>query len=215
MLLAEDLLVLLVPTAVGELPRRRGTQAALGAAVLVELAGAGRLAVSHDDSAVTVVDPEPLGDEVLDAALAAAPESTEIGQLIGLVVPGLYVRLLDRLVSRGLLMRSTRPVTFGVASKHVWQVADHGRREELRSWLGGVVAGHTPLDQWSRALIGLLDALDALGELGLGTGYGQRIAEIVEGDWAADEVTKAVTDASLRALAGKTQFLDSVTTFPA
>lgn len=34
MLLAEDLLVLLVPTAVGELPRRSGTQAALAAADL-------------------------------------------------------------------------------------------------------------------------------------------------------------------------------------
>lgn len=214
MLLAEDLLVLLVPTAAGELPRRSGTQAALAAALLVELAGAGRLAVSDDATTVTVLDPTPLGDEVLDAALAAAEEPAEIGEMIDRLTPGLYVRLLDRLASRGLLTRSTRLLTFGVVSKHVWQVADHGRREHLRSWLAAVVLGHAPLDQWSGVLISLLDTLDATDELGLGKGHGLRIAEIAESGWTADEVTKAINEASLRALATKTHIVDSAITFP-
>lgn len=224
MLLAEDLLVLLVPTAVGELPRKGGTQAALGAALLVELAGAGRLAISHhvddddDFTTVTVVDPTPLGEEILDVALAivAAEAPAEVEQLIGLVVPGLYVRLLDRLVSRGLLVRTTRPLTFGVVSKHVWQVADHGRREWLRNWLAGVVLGHLAPDQWSVVLIGMLDALDATDELGVGNDKAVhgRITEITEGGWAGNEVTRAISEAGLRALAGKTHVIDSVITFP-
>jgi hypothetical protein len=224
MLLAEDLLVLLVPTTVGELPRRSGTQAALAAALLVELAGAGRLAVEQhvddeDDFAmVTVADPTPLGEEILDGALAivAAEAPAEVEQLIGLLVPGLYVRLLDRLVARGLLARTTRPLTFGVASKHVWRVADHGRREWLRRWLCGVAFGQIALDQWSGVLIGLLGALDAIDEVGVGNDKAARgrITEIAEGGWAGDEISKAINEAGLRALAGKTHIIDSMITFP-
>lgn len=217
MLLAEDLLVLLVPTVVGELPRRAGTQAALAAAVLVELAGTGRLAVSDDDDdlvVVTVVDPTPLGDEILDAALAAAPG--EVSDLIEALMPGLYVRLLDRLASRGLLVRSTRPLTFGVVSKHVWQVADHEHREMLRRWLGGVVFGHTPPDQWSGVLLGMLDALNAIDELGVGNDPAvyDRISQLADGGWAGTEVTRAIAEASRRAMASKTHIIDSTITFP-
>jgi len=47
-LLAEDLLILLVKRATGDPPRRGGTQALLAAAVLMELAMAGRLGVDRD-----------------------------------------------------------------------------------------------------------------------------------------------------------------------
>src|SRR5882757_4773206 len=98
-----------------------------------------------------------------------------------------------------------------VVSKHVWQVADHRHRESLRNWLAGVVLGHTPVDQWSAVLIGMLAALDAIGELGVGDvkALGGRIEELVGSGWAADEVTKAITEASLRAMAGRTHVIDS------
>lgn len=189
MLLAEDVLILLVKRVTSNVPRRGGTQAALAAAVLMELAVAGRLGVDRDGAGrlhAFVDDHTPFGDPLLDGALTAvyAVDGELVLDAVHAVVPGLYIRLLDRLTMRGML-------TFRMGG---WWVADRARREHLRHGLAGVLLGHSAPDWGSGALISVLHMLGATSVVVGGPVAGARATTIANGDWPADEVTRAIAD---------------------
>ena len=189
MLLAEDVLILLVKRASGNVPRRGGTQAALAAAVLMELAGAGRLGVDRDGAGrlhAFVDDHTPFGDPLLDSALAAvhSVDGELVLDAVHAVVPGLYIWLLNRLTERGML-------TFRLGG---WWVADRTRREHLRHWLAGVLHGPSAPDWGSGALISVLHMLGATSLVVGGSVAGARATAIANGDWPANEVTSAIAE---------------------
>jgi hypothetical protein len=189
-LIAEELLLLIVGRGCGELPRREGTQTALAAAVLVEVAASGRLAVDPLD--VTIADDTPLDDPILDAVR----EPGTVSELLR--IPGLYRRLLDRLTEQGVLTTTTRWWTLGLASKTVWRPADPTLRDELKEPLKAVLGGLSEPDVRTGTLIALLHAMDVLHTVldRPGDEAMERAEEIADGDWPADEVTKAIIEAN-------------------
>jgi golgi phosphoprotein 3 len=191
-LLAEELLILLIRESTGEIPKRTGTRRVLAAAVLAELAAAGRVAADVDPACLTVVNRAPLGDPVLDEALAAI-EPGPVTAVVRLVMPGLLVRLLDRLAAQGVLMPRARrwvPVT----SRFVWRVADTARREQLRARLAAVLLGEAQPDRWSATMIALLHAVDGVGEIVAEPAAQMRAEEISERHWPEGGVIKAVAE---------------------
>lgn len=191
MLLAEDLLVLLIRESTGEIPRV-GTRRVVGAAVLAELVAAGRIAADEDPARLTVLDRTPLGDPVLDDALAAI-EPGSVTEVVRQVMRGLLVRLLDRLAARGVLTPRARR-WFPVTSTYIWRVADTTRREQLRAWLAPVLLGQAQPDAWSSALITLLHAVDAVDELVADPAARARAEEISEGHWPQTSVVRSVAE---------------------
>lgn len=189
-MIAEELLLLVVGKACGELPRRQGTQTALAAAVLIEVAASGRLAIDPPD--VTIQDDTPLDDPILDAV-------REPGTLQDLLnAPGLYRRLLDRLTEQGVLTKSTRRWTLGLMSRTVWRPADPTLRDDLKESLTAVLVKGSEPDVRTGALISLLCAMEVLDKVldSLSDEALERAEEIADGDWPADEVTKAIIEAS-------------------
>lgn len=169
---------------------------ALAAAVLIEVAASGRLAI--DPPNVTIVDETPLDDPILDAV--REPGTTP--DLIKATAPGLYRRLLDRLTEQGVLTKSTRWWTLGLASKTVWRPTDPTLRDDLHRTLATVLFGRSEPDGHTGALITLITALDVLDDLldGHSEEATRRAEEIAAGDWPADEVTKAIVAASMESV---------------
>lgn len=188
MLLAEDLLILLVDSATTDRPRRRETKPLLAAALLMELAAAGRLGIYWDTRGklfLTVEDTTPFGEQELDRTLAHAilMESETCTDVLLALVPGLHVRLLNRLVARGWLAR--RWLSRG------WRPADLARREYLRGWLAAVLRGEWPMDWNSGALITLLEMAGATELVTSKPELAERAEAIATGNWPAGEVSEA------------------------
>jgi hypothetical protein len=191
-LIAEDLLVLLVDRSCGELPKHKGTQTALAAAVLIEVASSGRLAI--DPPTVTIVADAPLTDPILDAVRKPGT----VPELIAAIIPGLHRRLLDRLTEQGVLTKSTRWWTMGLVPRAVWRPADSTHRDDLRRTLATVLLGRSEPNVRTGALITLATELGVFDIL-LDDHYDEaarRAEEITASDWPADEVTKAIVAAS-------------------
>jgi hypothetical protein len=190
-LLAEDLLILLAKRVNVDPPRLGGTQAALAAALLLELAKAGRLGVDRDGAGRLHVfaDNRSLsGDALFDNALAAvaAADGGLVADVVQAVVPGLHVNVLDRLAERGVLTARSR---IGI-----WRLADCTRRDQLRAWLADVLLDRIAPDWGSGALISLLHMVYATSVVVDGRSAAARATAIADGDWPADETTKAIAD---------------------
>ncbi|MBB4907437.1 hypothetical protein H4W32_007509 [Actinophytocola algeriensis] len=98
----------------------------LAAALLLELAKAGRLGVDWDGARrlhVFTDDHSRSGDALFDSALAA--DGALVADVRQALVPGLHVRLMDRLAQRGVLTARSR---IGI-----WRLADRTRRDHLRT----------------------------------------------------------------------------------
>jgi hypothetical protein len=170
-----------------EEPRYDGTRSALAVAVLVELAGRGRLARGEDGRWRPVQGPS-LGDPTLDTVMSLlGGQERDAADLARMFTAGLHERLPERLAERGILGTPTRKF-LSFPARHVWRVTTTTRREELRAWLWAVLLGHQQPDQWSAALIALLHALGALGEVAADRTAAARAKEVAESDWPADAV---------------------------
>ena len=149
MLMAEEVLLLLVDDRTGRfLVDSTRLDNVLAGAVLVELVTIERVGFPPAGGGVkrgrmVVVDPTPLGDPVLDGALAtvAARRPTKPEQLIAKVRKRLRATLLERLTAAGALRRSTRKV-LGIPWRTTWPAGDSSHKRELRARLQDVlVAG--------------------------------------------------------------------------
>lgn len=148
LLLAEELLLLLVPGLTGATPRRRGTLTALAGAVLVELADTGQLEVDDDWVTCLPGDGHPLAPDLADGLL---------DDVILRLGATLYVPVLDRLVEHGAL---TRKRMLGVRT---WRLADEARRDGLLAELAAVLLDRAAPDGRTAPMITLLDMIDATG----------------------------------------------------
>jgi golgi phosphoprotein 3 len=141
---------------------------ALIGAVLMELSLAGRLREDADGS--VLADPRPTGDAVLDDALQRIADADRprmpsywVGRLARRM-PRLKDRLLEQLVSRGVLERRERRILWVFPSRS-FPLADAAAEQQARDRVRAVILEDQPADQRTAALIGLVRACNLIDEV--------------------------------------------------
>ncbi|PFG38999.1 Golgi phosphoprotein 3 GPP34 [Georgenia soli] len=206
MLVAEDVLLAVTDDSTGKL-LVSGAEAdiALGGALLVELALRERVDVAGPDERVhegrlTVRDPGPTGDDVLDDALAVvvAREGKKPESVVTKLGKHVRDRLYERLVAAGLL-RAEEGRILGLIPTERWPTEDVRHESEVRAGLAQALQNGTTADERTAALISLLLALNAVHKvidpatLGLQKReLKARARQIAEGDWAGRSVRRAI-----------------------
>jgi hypothetical protein len=173
----------------------------LGGSVLLDLTLAGRVDVA--DKKVTVTDPTPTGEPLLDEALQRIGESKKPRSpkdWINRLGSGLDDRVLDRLVTAGILRRERDKVLW--VFPRTRYPAPHGVQPpvetDLRQRLTAAVTGDGPVEPRLAALCGLLRAvgLDKKVFKDLPRDrVKERLARIAEGDWASAATKRAIEEA--------------------
>jgi Golgi phosphoprotein 3 len=141
---------------------------ALVGALMMELALMGRL--QETPSGTVIADPSPTGDAILDEALRRIADADEprsasywVGRLAGRM-PRLKDRLLEGLVSRGVLERRERRILWVFPSRS-FPLADAAAEQQARDRLRAVVLdGQTP-DRRTASLLGLVRACNLTDEI--------------------------------------------------
>jgi hypothetical protein len=208
MRIAEDLLLLLTDDESGRLvTSAQHVDAALAGATVLELALAGRVALTGESDAgrpgrIRVVDPSSTGDEVLDHTLGilAAREGGKPASVLGPLGKDLRARLYERLAGRGLVHAQEGRV-LGVIPTHRWPTADSSHEAEVRRGITLALQREEVTDPTVGALVSLLHALrcehrvvDA-DALGLSRGeLRRRAAAVATAGWASEAVHQAVED---------------------
>ncbi|GAA2638405.1 hypothetical protein GCM10010307_36790 [Streptomyces vastus] len=174
---------------------------AIAAASLVELALAGRIDMTDDE--VTVVDPAPLGEPALDAALADIACRDKPGKAKDWIhrlqkgaVAGASKGLIDK-----RLVRKEKKKVLGLFSVHRYPEANGSVEAEVRQHLDAVVLrGGTP-DERTASLVALLHGAK-LHRLAFPDADTRKVetnmASISHGQWPATairHVVKAAEDA--------------------
>jgi hypothetical protein len=156
--LAEELLLLAYDDQTGKATGSRiGLDLGMAAAVLVDLALAGRIA--YVDGYLKVVDPSPIGDEIADAVLARAAEDEPHtpSQWLQRLRHRLRIRVLDDLVSRGVI-RDVDETQMGVIHVHRYPTTDPAYEAEIRTRLAEALTSQGICDERTAALATLLSA---------------------------------------------------------
>ena len=214
MILAEDVLLLLTDDTTGRsLVDGSLRDIAVAGGVVAELATAGRLEVAVSTGVLTrttlqVVDPAPLGDEVLDEALvrAAGPGSGSPTAVLDRIRKGLRERLYARLVERGVL-RHEQGRVLGIFPTTAWPAVDSAHESEVRRGLHEVlVVGREPTPH-EASLVALLSAVDAVPKVLPGTGVPNRelkarAKQVAAGDVGGESARKAVAATQAAVMAG-------------
>jgi Golgi phosphoprotein 3 (GPP34) len=165
--LAEELLLLAYDDESGKATGSRiGLDLGMAAAVLVELALAGRIAYS--DGTLIVTDPtptgEPIADEVLGRIAADTPHSPS--SWVQRLRHGLRDRVLADLVGRGVV-RHVDETEMGFIHVHRYPVADGSVEADCRHRLAQALTGEAMPDERTAALATLVAAVRMEPTLGL------------------------------------------------
>lgn len=201
LLIAEDLLLLLLDDEKGTMPSVQH-QPLLGGALLIELALAGDVEVGakHKLWRTTPVHPAagaaPTDPELTAALALVAQKQRNAQELVVRLGKGARERLLDRLVTRGMLERREGRV-LGVFPRTTWPAADVAHERQVRDRLQAVLVTGLDPDPRTAAVVALLNAVGQaqhqVDRAGLSVGDLRRRAKAVaEGAWAADAVRDAV-----------------------
>ena len=156
--LAEELLLLAYDDLTGKATGSRiGLDLGMAAAVLVDLALAGRIA--YVDGYLKVVDPSPVGDPIADAVLARAAEDQPHtpAQWLQRLRHRLRTRVLEDLVARGVV-RDVDETQLGVIHVHRYPTTDPAYEAEIRRRLAEALIDGAIPDERTAALATLLTA---------------------------------------------------------
>jgi hypothetical protein len=156
--LAEELLLLAYDDHTGKATGSRiGLDLAMSAAVLVDLALAGRIA--YVDGYLSVIDPSPIGDPIADAVLAkaATDEPHTPAQWLQRLRHRLRTRVLEDLVSRGIV-RDVDETQLEYIHVHRYPATDPAYEVEIRNRLAEALTTDTIPDERTAALATLLTA---------------------------------------------------------
>lgn len=183
--LAEELLLLAYDDETGKATMPRiSLDLGMAAAVLVELALAGRIA--YADGNLTVLDPTPTGEPIADDVLAriAADTPHTPSSWVQRLRHGLRDRILGDLCGRGVV-RDVDETELGFIHVHRYPVADASVEADIRQRLAdALTVGQVP-DERTAALATLVAVLRMEPALGLtGTAAadaGKRLEEIASG----------------------------------
>jgi len=211
-LLAEDLLLLLLDDVSGK--RTTDTTRldyALGGALLLELAMAGRLDVTEKQGwlgreRVEVLDATPTGDDLLDDALTrlCTAKGRDPQSAVTSLSKHLRATLLERLAQRGVLRRESDRI-LGVFPRDRWPLKDATRETQLRGRLHDVLVVGLAPDPNTSALIALLSAIDQAHKVVDAPdrkAVKHRAKAISDDEWAGAAVRKAVQAAQAAVAAG-------------
>ena len=157
--LAEELLLLAYDDQTGKATGSRiGLDLGMAAAVLVDLALAGRIA--YVNGYLTVNDPTPIGEPIADAVLARAAEDEPHtpAQWVQRLRHRLRTRVLEDLVSRGVV-RDVDETQMGVIHVHRYPTTDKAYETEIRSRLAAALTSDAAPDERTAALATLLTAI--------------------------------------------------------
>lgn len=217
MLIASDLLLLLTDDRTGKL-RVASSQAdiALGGALLVELAIAGRVLLAGDAGLVrrgrlTVTDTSTTSDPLLDEALSglAATQGRDPKAVVRALGKGLRPRLAARLAEQGVL-REEHGRILGLVPVSRWPSSDTAHEDSVRALLVAALRTGSTDDAHIAALVSLLHALKAITKVVDPARLGMTNRElnanakrIAEGDWVSEAVREAI-DAMLAAVIAAT-----------
>jgi hypothetical protein len=206
-LIAEDLLLLVTDDASGRLLAPAAQiDAGLGGANLVELTLINKVDLSGGGEGkpgrIIVRDPSPVGDAVLDAALAilAAHQGDKPSTVIGPLSKNLRQALYERLAASGVL-RAERGRSLGIFPTHTWPTQDARHEAEVRQLVTQALVHKVTPDARTAALIALLHALRCEhkiidpGPIGLSKQQLRaRAEEIAKGNWASEAVRKVIVE---------------------
>src|SRR3569833_4500546 len=156
--LAEELLLLAYDDQTGKATGSRiGLDLGMAAAVLVDLALAGRIA--YVDGFLTVNDPTPTGDPIADTVLARAAEDEPHtpAQWVQRLRHRLRTRVLEDLIARGVV-RDVDETQMGVVHVHRYPTTDPQFEAEIRERLTKALTTAEIPDERTAALATLLTA---------------------------------------------------------
>lgn len=199
-LLAEDLMLLLFDPSSGTIAGEGTLYYLLGGALLAELAQLGLAGVEDAGLRGTVVHAAgdaPPGDVLLRSAwdyVAGKPRNVQT--VLAAVGPPLRGPVLDRLVGRGDLLRSSRKV-LGLFTSTTLREGATGRRAELVGRVRAVLVDGVEPDPRTAALAALLSASGWLVTLHREIPWNgpviARAKALEKGDWGASAAASAVT----------------------
>ena len=156
--LAEELLLLAYDDQTGKATGSRiGLDLGMAAAVMIDLALAGRIA--YVDGYLKVINPTPIGDPIADAVLAkaAADEPHTPGQWLQRLRHRLRTRVLEDLVTRGVV-RDVDETQMGYIHVHRYPTTDPAVEAEIRKRLADALISDQAPDERTAALATLLTA---------------------------------------------------------
>jgi hypothetical protein len=156
--LAEELLLLAYDDQTGKATGSRiGLDLGMSAAVLVDLALAGR--VAYENGYLKVLDPTPIGEPIADTVLAKAAEDEPHtpSQWLQRLRHRLRIRVLEDLVARGVV-QDVDETQMGVIHVHRYPTTDPAYETEIRRRLAEALTSQTPCDERTAALATLLSA---------------------------------------------------------
>jgi len=183
--LAEELLLLGYDDTSGKATGSRiGLDLGMAAAIMVELALAGRVAFS--DGSIVVTDPTPTGDAISDDVLGRMASDTPHtpASWVQRLRHGLRDRILADLCGRGVI-RDVDETELGYIHIHRYPVVDRSVEAEVRGRLVDALTGERVPDERTAALAAIMAAIRVEPNLGL-TGPAaedalRRLAEIAAG----------------------------------
>jgi len=156
--LAEELLLLAYDDQTGKATGSRiGLDLGMAAAVLVDLALAGRIAYVNGN--LVVLNPAPIGDPIADLVLAkaAASEPHTPAQWVQRLRHGLRNRVLEDLIARGVV-RDVDETQLEFIHVHRYPTADPAYEAEIRKRLAEALITEAMPDERTAALATLLIA---------------------------------------------------------
>jgi Golgi phosphoprotein 3 (GPP34) len=157
--LAEELLLLAYDDETGKATGSRiGLDLGMAAAVMVDLALAGRIA--YVDGYLKVIDPTPTGEAIADAVLAKAVADDEMhtpAQWLQRLRHRLRTRVLEDLVARGVV-RDVDETQLQYIHVHRYPTVDPAVEAEIRKRLGEALMSEGSPDERTAALCTLLTA---------------------------------------------------------
>ena len=195
--ITEDLVLLLLDPDSGR-PVVDGTALdhAIGGALLLDLSLRDRIAADGDGAKarLTVDDPAPTGDALLDSALdRLAGKPLRAQRAVERLTRKYRERVLDRLVQRGIVERRVQK-RMGLFPSTYWPAVDNGPGRELRAALARVLRDGGEPDERTACLVSLVHAVKAEHKLvdGPRRKLRARAAEVTRGEWAGAAVRRAV-----------------------
>ncbi len=205
--LPDELLLLALDDERGTRAHATELEPGLAGAVLLDLALRGRLDVV--DKTVRAIDATPTGDAVLDHALAAVADAPKLRAptwWVAHLQKGVREQVADRLVASGALRRDEHKVLWIFPVTRL-PADDPGPESAVRARLdAAVLHGVTP-DHRTAALAALVHATDLCTTVFPGAdrrAVKERLAELAEGQWAAEAVRRAVQEIATAAAVAAT-----------
>ncbi|WP_106849845.1 GPP34 family phosphoprotein [Blastococcus sp. Marseille-P5729] len=156
--LTQELLLIALDDESGKKHKSDTIDYGLAGAVVAELALLGR--VDLTDGQVTVVDPSPTGDPVIDELLAAAGEKRrKTKSFVTKYGRKMSAKVAEQLIDAGIVTEGRRHF-FGIIPSSRHHPTQASPEREIRTRLNAVVLQQMPADPRTAALVALIEATE-------------------------------------------------------